>query len=432
VIVYGSACMAPTFSLRKSVSLLAGTAIAAQALNGLSVLVQAHFYRPETIGYIANALSAAIILAPVCTLQLALAVPQQRDPREVARLVGTLLSALAIGIVVLVVAGLLLVKRLLPAGTALQETWPAALLLIPFIATFDMARLLAAREGAFRAVGLQNIFSAAGRMLFQLAGGLMGGSLTGLMFGEAGGRLLAFGAMRDTLANVARTIFTTPLRPGETLRRHWRFPLISMPSSLLDNLGGYLPPILIGNLYGIQAAGWLFLAQRAITLPVNLTAQTTADVVQVRAAHVLHGDRGALLRFVTRAATILALLGVALAVVLWFFTTELWGFVFSPKWEVSRHMALAFLVPIPFQIVAGPLSRILVVAHRQSYKLLFDVSFLAAALSPLLPLGGHAATPEQAVWRIAIGYVAAYLIYVVVIVAAAANPLPADTAHPAG
>jgi O-antigen/teichoic acid export membrane protein len=422
--------MAPTFSLRKSVSLLAGTAIAAQALNGLSVLVQAHFYRPDTVGYIANALSAAIILAPVCTLQLALAVPQQRDPREVARVAGTILSSLTIGIVVLAIAGFVLIKRFLPAGNALHATWPAALLLIPFIAIFDLARLLAAREGAFRAVGLQNVFSAVGRLSFQLAGGLMGGSLTGLVLGEAGGRFLALGAMRDILMNTARAVVATPPRLAETLRRHWRFPLISMPSSLLDNLGGYLPPILIGNLYGIEAAGWLFLAQRVITLPVNLTAQTTADVVQVRAAHVMHGARGALLRFVLRAAAILALLGIVLVAVLAFFATELWDLVFASKWEVSRHMALAFLLPVPFQIVAGPLNRVLVVAHRQSYKLLFDVSFLAAALSPLMPLGGHAATPEQAVWRIAIGYVAAYLIYVAVIIAAAANPLPVDPARP--
>ena len=421
--------MTPNFSLRKSVSVLAGSAIAAQALNGLSVLVQAHFYQPEAVGYIANALSAATILAPVCTLQLSVAVPQQRDPRDVAQVVGTLLAALTAGVALLAIVLSIVAGRLLPPGNALRMTWPAVLILLPFLAAYDLGRLLAAREGAFRAVGLQSILLAAGRVSFQLLGGLFGGSLAGLVLGEAGGRFLSLGALRTTLTAVGRGLRAAPPGIGETLRRHWRFPLISMPSSLLDNLGGYLPSILIGNLYGIEAAGLFFLAQRVIVLPVTLTVQTTADVIQVRAAQVLHDSRHELLRFVLRAAGILAVLGVILLAALLFFTTGLWQLVFGAKWDAARLMALAFLLPVPLQVVAGPLNRVLVVAHRQSYKLFFDFTYLAAALSPLVALGGHWPTLSEAVWRIAIGYTIAYLIYTAAVFAAAANPLSIEPAR---
>ncbi|MBL6612991.1 MAG: hypothetical protein ISP45_03155 [Reyranella sp.] len=415
--------MTTHFSLRRSTGLLAATTIVTQAINGLMILAQSRLYVPAALGYLGNAVSIATILAPICTLQLTLSLPQQRDRLHVAEIGAAVLLSTATGIGLFATAFLLAGAHLGSVSPTLALVWPTALCIVPFIAAYDLARLLAARDGMFGAVGTQTVLLALSRALCQLVGGLVGGSVVFLILGETASRLTSLSAVRRPLMAVWQSARRERLHIVDAVRAQWRFPLISTPSTLLDNLGGYLPSVLIADMYGVRAAGWFFLAQRVISLPLLLMIQSTADVLQVRAVQIVNEKQADLFGFVVKAVAILVLIGIAVVLTLMAFVTYGWSLLFGPVWAEARTMCFALLLPGLFQMVTGPLSRILVVANRLGLKILFDISFLFAALTPLISFWGRAATASDAVWRIGTGYFFAHVLYIGLILIAARFPL---------
>jgi O-antigen/teichoic acid export membrane protein len=363
-------------------------------------------------------------------MQLTFAIPQQRNMTEVAEVtVLTILSTITM-LLALAVAG---ITYGLIAQTAIGTVHIAifGLLLVPFLVLSDMGKMLSARDGAFAAIGRQNLIFAGLRVLIQLVGGALGGSYLFLVLGESLGRLGSLAASRISFWRTWHASRVSVLDLRAALRTNWRFPAISVPSTLLDNLGGYLPPLLIGYLYGIEAAGWFFLAQRFVALPNILLVQTTADVIQVRAAQIMLTNRSGLKPFVLKTSALLLLAGLIVAPSLLVAVRFAWPLLFGTMWEPARLMAYALILSSIPQCVCGPTSRLLIVANRQPLKLIFDVIFLSAALSPLLvKYGGYSIGATGAVWAISTGYLIAYSVYFGLILFAALRPIDLKRSRP--
>lgn len=422
--------MSDAFSLRRAIGVLGATTLATQAVNAGLIPIQAHFYEPVSVGILANALSVAMILSPLSTMQFVYALPQQREPTFAAGIAAVALLSLcgALGLLGFVGGICLVAARASPTTV---EIALYGLCLVPCLALYDLGRLTAARDGAFRAVGAQNLLLAALRGAVQIVGGLSGGGQLWLLAAETLSRLGSFGAVGRSIAHLWNTARISRLDLAAAVRKNWRFPAIYLPSSMLNSLGGYLPAILIGNLYGMRSAGLLFLAQRIVWFPVTLLSQAAGDAIHVRAAQLLHADRQDFSRFVLKAIAGFFLVGIACALFLLVLIIFLWPFFFGSNWADARSMALALLLPCVFQTVCGATSRILLVAHRQSFKLYFDFLYLLGSLSPLiLQKTGHIRTVEGAVWGMAAGHALAYVVYFGAIVAAALRPVDLEASGP--
>jgi O-antigen/teichoic acid export membrane protein len=401
-----------------------------QATNAALVLVQSHFYSPASVGFLANVLSVATILSPLCSMQFPFAIPQQRDRREIAEIV--VMTAISVATMFLVLNGAVAILALtyLRTDTA-REIAFFGLVSAPFLILFDLGRMLAARDGAFREVGLQSATFAFFRAIIQVIGGVLGGSQFWLVAGETFGRFGALHVTRKSAVKIWRVGRSVRLHLSAAMRANWRFPVISLPSTLVDNLGGYLPPILIANLYGLDVAGLLFLAQRVVSFPIVLLVQSTADVIHVRAAQLAQSHGQSLLRFVLKTAAVFFILGVAVAIVMAGCVTGFWSMVFSARWHAAQEMAYALIITGILQTACGPITRILIVTNRQALKLIFDFTYLAAGCSPvLLSWAGCHLDAQGAVWSIAIGYTGAYAVYLAIILYAASRPIDLERVRP--
>ena len=314
--------MKTKFSLREAIALMLTATLGTQLLNAAMILVQGRLYVPSSVGYVANVVSFAIILEPICMLQLPYALPQQiSDKRAVQLVAATLLSTLCISL--LLGSGALIAYILLPPRRQTLTMVLLGIVLMYTIVAFDVTLLWSAREGRFRSLGGQNVTLAALRALIQLVGGIANSSFTWLLLSEGAGRIGAIFAIQPSrLISVIKQL--RPIKISDikaVLIENWRFPLISVPSTFADNLGGYLPPILITDLYGLQAAGLLFMAQRAVTLPIVLLTRSTADAIHVRSAQILNERPSDLRSFVLRTSIVLAGVGTVamggMAAALW-------------------------------------------------------------------------------------------------------------------
>jgi O-antigen/teichoic acid export membrane protein len=416
-------------SLRGALSVMALSTAATQAVNVAMIPALARLFGPEDLGYLSLVLSAAIIAVPACTFNLAFSLPQQRDDREAADVLALLAGLAVAGPAVLAAAAWAVFAAVGPQAAIPADAVLWGLALVPFLVLVDALRMLGARAGRYGAVGGQGVLLAVARAAVQAAGGLAGAGAAALVAAEAVGRAVSAAPLRAVAAAAIAGAGGGAPRPAAALRRNWRFPAVAAPSALLDNLGGYLPPVVLGAAIGTEAAGHYFLAQRVVALPIVLLVQSTAEVIQVRAADLVRAGGGGLLRFVGRAAAAFAAAGLAIVGAAALFAAHLWSPVFGGGWEPARDAVFAMLAPAVLQATAGPLGRVLVAADRQAWKLWFDAAFLCAALSPAAAAAaGWEVGFAGSVRLIALGQAAAYVVYVAAILAAAARPRRAEAA----
>src|SRR5260370_27219818 len=83
----------------------------------------------------------------------------------------------------------------------------------------------------------------------------------------------------------------------KTLGNNLQFPLYSMPSSFINELGTSLPLPLLVTLYGADVGGYYSLVWRVLAAPTALIGANVADAVHSRAALYSREDPTRLLWF---------------------------------------------------------------------------------------------------------------------------------------
>jgi lipopolysaccharide exporter len=167
------------------------------------------------------------------------------------------------------------------------------------------------------------------------------------------------------------------------LKRHYKYPLYSLPSSLIDTLTFSLPLPLVSHFFGIRAAGYFALVQWVIALPLGLIGGSVADVFHSRVAAYAQDRRQNLRILFLQTARGLLLLGAGPAILLAVFAP--WGFrtIFGPSWLMAGELAVRMAPLALAQLIVSPLSRIVFVLGGQELKLLYDGLALTALLAAM-------------------------------------------------
>lgn len=415
--------MEPPVAFRRIIAMLAGATAASQLIAVTALPMMARMFTADQVGMLGVALSTAMILFPLVTLQLPYAIPQERMDCEAASLAAAVLK-LAAGLT-LFLGGIIYLL-----GTAVSLDWDvdwrvvlAGLCILPTIVLYEVARMFVARQNGFRSMAKQTVVMSLTRVVSQLIGGFAGGGAVALVGGEISGRLISLSLLWRALSPVATAM---RLRTGmliTSLVNRRSFAFVATPSALLDNLGGYLPTMAIASVYGVQAAGYFFMAQRVVSLPVAMLVQASAEAVHVHGVAMLEKGPRALLGFTIRAAMGFAVVGIIVVTTLAIFVAWIWTAVFGPEWESARVFAGMLLVTVLFQSISGPLSRILIVTGRQAWKYAFDSIFFLSGVAPLVVARLNPGSgADKAVLTMAILQAASYVVYLSLILLASKWP----------
>ena len=339
-------------------------------------------YTPAEVGAFAVilAVSSAAGVAAAWRLDLAVSLPtDDEEAREVARL-GIAASLMTASALTLVAAVLILTGVETPTGAWLISVGPVAGL----YGTFLVLNQVALRAMKFRWVGFRNILNVGVGVVAQVLFGAFGWGLAGLVTGAALGQLLGVILLsRGTQRPLAR--FSKP-----ALRRFRSFPLILAPSALINALGLYLPAILIAFLFGPIPAGLFALAQRLLAAPVTLIGAAVSQVLIAKlGSEVRSGGPNARRMFhrVSRALTACSfvLTPAAIGAGLWLVEPLL-----GPAWLGSGGVLIAMTPAVAAQLVASPVSIVLILLERTRTVLVWDISracLIVAALGGAKTVG---------------------------------------------
>lgn len=367
-------------AIRDAAKLSTATAVA-QMLNVAAAPLLTRLYGPEEMAAWGVLVAFLGMASSVSTLRYDMAVMAARTEEE-ARAIVVMSIRLTAGTTVIL---LVLYETLRRQAWLGFEILPAESL--PFVGIgllamglFAPLRYFALRRCAYGTVARITVLQQALRVILQLALAFVPPlRVFGLWVGEVVGR----GAGTLELLRAFRS--SGGGRPNwGVLRTYRRFPLVLLPSTLLDSLALALPIPILAATYGPKVAGGFFLVQRIWALPASVIGAAVADVFFQRAAVRVHVGGESLTRLVLRTSGALAAIALPAALILWLWGDPLFALVFGERWRYAGGYAAAMAPWLLIAFAVSPVSRVFALSKRPWAKLLYDVpSLLGFVCIPL-------------------------------------------------
>lgn len=383
-------------------TLLSGNAVALGA-SYLAGPILTRLYAPEAFGVSDYFVMLLGVLVTVASLRYedALMIPERDE--EAAGVLGLALALTAAASVLLaVLAATAPVGRLLGAlGVAGLAPW--LWLVAPTLFFMRLTRLLElwlARRKRFRLVTAGDVSGKLTMTAARLGAGFARTGAGGLIGGFAAAQVVPAvvyvqavargpgGALRGLLRA------SSPAQMGRLARRFVRFPLFTMPATLLRALVTSLPVALLPVFFSAGTLGHYGRAATALAVPLSYVGHAVSQVFFVHAAEAQRA--GTLGRVAGQVHARLVTIGLFPALALVVAGPDLFSFVFGEAWRVSGVYARYTAPWLMLASTASPLTRILDVLERQRTDLVLSV-VMFVVLGAALVAGGRTGDPERAI-----------------------------------
>lgn len=391
----------------RSIGLVLSGTVFAQAIPLLGSLLIARLYVPAEFGVFATWLGMAQLAAVAMTGRYEMALAMEPDGEQ--RRVGVLATFATAGIGTLVLvsaASFLYALEWLPRVSAgLLLSWiPAAALLC----AAQIWQAWAAADGRYRELGLLRIAQALSVTALQVVLGTLVPSAEGLAWGQVVGLSISALVAIKTMSFTVKLSSPTNLIPAmrSFQRRHYRFPLLSLPADSVNTAAAQLPLIIVTSRFGAEVAGWLAMAMRSLGAPISLLGAAVLDVFRRHAAQAWR-DRGNCRAEYLQTLRVLAGASAAVGVVLAMTSEPLFALVFGERWRAAGTVALWMLPMYTLRFVASPLSYLFYVGDKQHIDLIWQLALLVMTACTLT----LAVTSRAALLAYSAGYSGLYLVY---------------------
>jgi len=375
----------------KHITVLAGGTAIGQLLSIVSLPLLTRLYTPEDFGKYALFIAFISISTVGASLMYETAIVAAKDDTEAAFLtvISVILAVLNTPLVTLGLYALIQFKLLGFASLPMSIVfW--AICVFALTSIFQVLRYWLLRKQQFSLIAKVTVVQGGVRSISQVLLGMSLFTWLGLLIGDILGRIFGLGRMvKQTYFDVTQLIFPVNIQQlSKVAHKYLTFPLYSLPSSIINVLAFSLSIPVITQLYGTASGGYFLLAQRTLSIPMNLVSSSVADTFHSQIAYYTNNEPEKVKSFFLRTAKNLTLIGLFPTLTLAFFSPYLFIFIFGEAWnEVGWLVALMAPWTLVKSIVS-PLSRIVFVLGGQRSKLVFDITALSS-LFLVYYLGSH-------------------------------------------
>jgi O-antigen/teichoic acid export membrane protein len=415
--------------VRQAFALGTGTAIG-QAAVVAATPIWSRLYDPIAFGKFGLVFSFLTATTVAVSLRYELAIPVARNEDEAQDLVFlAFLCSIPVSIFAGVIFLTLTLRGLLGFGAI--EPWSAILVTVSFLITgsFSTLRYWHVRGSGFGNISSSLIVQGLSRALAPIILSPLNLGWLGLMSGDIAGR--SFG-----IRKLGTGVFPRLKRRAKHMkishlfaiaRLYRQYPLVFLPSSILDSLSGALQIPVVVAMYGLSVGGEFLLAQQIVSAPSALICNSLGDVFHARLIPLTHSNPSSLPRSVLTNALRLLVVASAVYIPVACLAPFVAAPIFGAQWlRVGEFIAILS----PSTIIAtmvSPVSRAILMSRIPQIKLLADIvkliiPIVGLALSAYLP---GASVTKSLLWYS--GLVAiSYLIYlgIVLIAVQPSNQLP--------
>jgi O-antigen/teichoic acid export membrane protein len=404
----------------RGVSRIAAGSIAGQGLVMLSYPLLTRLFDAGEFGLLTVFTSVVTIISVGATATLERAIPIPQGDPEAADVAWTALAAVALTSVLTAVVGLVAaapIAELLGVPQLAQYWWLIVFTVFAVGAYLVLSEWMV-RTRSYGALGRRNLLQGVGQTATQVTLGLMQIRPVGLLLGLGIGRLCGLGGLLSS-GGLLRQPRPTMAGLRRTLRRYRRFPMLTLPSALVNSAGLEAPLLVIAAYYGDARAGLLGLTIRVFSAPTAIIGQAIDQVFTGESSAAIREPTGTLTRLLRHTAARLLIIGVLPTAILVVAGPWLFGLVFGPTWteagDYARILAFAYLA----QFVVNPISGVLQLLERQGQSLAWAAMRLVLTVSGPAVCGVMGAPVVVAIAALSIGHVLSYLLMYVLSLRAA-------------
>lgn len=381
----------------RGMAVIVGGAAGGQIIGLIVTPIIARLYGPEAFGDFILIQTMASVLVPVATLRLQFALLLPDHDGEVKTLLRTSIAAVTV-LAVVTGVGTTIVARLIGNETILAVWeggfWVAAMTWATGL--FALLSQMALRDHNYSSVAIRQITQHGSTGVVQISWGwALSNSYIGLAFGRFVGLLLS---CLPLLKGVKRY---WGVSGGDTatavLRRYWRYPVVLMPSAVLNVLGSQLPILLVASVFSSHVAGQLGMGNRIALIPATLLGLAISQVFAAEAAATLRaGGQGILDSFISLAVK-LSLVAVVVALGLYFLAPWAFDLFLGTEWGMAAEMTQAMAISVSLGMIASPLSTIFLVLQASKTSLALDALRVVAILGVFFLVQRYGADPVELV-----------------------------------
>lgn len=341
----------PKDHFARSTVILAGGTTFAQALAVVFAPVLTRLYFPNDFGMLAVYASILAISLNFASFRYEFAIPLPQDNKT------------AMNVLVLCIALIFITSSLFGLGYFVfydelmrferissfgQYIWLLPIGLI-FAGFYQVFNYWAVRERIYPTIARTRISQGIASVLTQLGFGIFKFGSLGLLLGQIIGESVGSGTLarqfwKQNRKNMHSITFTTLY---EAAYRYKNFPLYQSSASLLNSAGMHIPSLLFATYYGTEVAGWFFLTQKVLAMPISLVGTSVSKVFWGEAAR-LSREPLKLRKLYRKVNAKLFIYGLFPSMVLAIGGQWIFKFVFGPAWVQSgvfvQVMAFMYLL----------------------------------------------------------------------------------------
>lgn len=391
--------------LPRGVGTLAGANLISQLCTLAALPLLTRWCNPSDFGLLQVYISVTTIGGLVACLRYDYAVLQPDDHPTAGRLVGlSIIMALITGCVTLAIVPLL-------SWTIGTQGWHDLSGLTPVVgAAVALTGMSSAmtqwlvRQGSFKEVAQSRLFQNASMAALQLAGALSGAGGTGLILGDAAGRLIgllilfgASGLVRHRPRS--RAAFAELATIG---RDYLRFPMVATPSALINAVGFSLPVFFLEKFYGTAALGLYSLLERVMGVPTLFVGQPLSQTFIYRLREAIPNGSAAVKAEIRATARLTGLFGLTPFIALAVAGPFLFVAVFGERWRSVGELAQMLSVVYFIAYVVWPVMPTLTVLNRLRTQMAWDAARALSLLGMVYVIGLRHVRLELAITMVAV------------------------------
>ncbi|MDA1010192.1 MAG: lipopolysaccharide biosynthesis protein [Chloroflexi bacterium] len=386
-------------SFARDVSLLMTGAAASQVVVVASTPVITRLYTVEQVGFLGVLVAASMVLGPlVCARYEQAVVLPERDEDAASLVALSLTFTILVSIIAFATVALAGQRLLAPFGAEelIDLAWVVPIATLALGAGYAL-RQRATRARRFAALSVSRFLRASVMAVVQIGLALaVGVSMVAIALGFVAGLL----AEAIALGRPGGLLRPSALHPAALWRvavRYRRFPIFLTPGGLAVAVGFFGLPVFVGILFGPETAGYFFVAERVLSLPVSLVSQSIGAVLLQRLSVRVRNPDEDPARWIASISMGLLAAAALPAVVFAFAAPWLFEFAFGPGWWEAGLFAQAGALRAAVSFAAMPMTNAFVVYEKQGHLMAWQISVSAVQAGSLFA-GAALGGPVFAVW----------------------------------
>jgi lipopolysaccharide exporter len=374
-------------SFARPVSLLTGSTIIAQLLSVLIYPILTRLYTPLAFGLLTLFLTYVSVATEIAPLgyQYAIVGAKQTEDKSLLSALSIINSVifsfvLALSLYILIRGNIL--------GFGLLPDWSVwfAIPVVFLSAILSILRYGLIKQGDFAIISKVTVYQSIGKSISLLILGLMSLGSFGLFFCDLFGRFIGLQEMfRKVWVDLKSDlkIWFSKKNLLKVIKDYYRYPLFSLPSTILDIVAANIFIPIIVELFGVSIAGQIGLVQKIITMPFALVSRSVSDVFHNQVAVLVKEEPERIPTLILKTCFSLLLLGILPSVIIFFLAPPIFPRILGPQWQLSGLIASAIIPWTLAGFIVSPVSRLIFVSDWQEYKFVYDLLSLGFTLLAL-------------------------------------------------